>query len=228
MSEAADAPAPPPANRVRIWDGPTRIFHWAIVLLIPAMWWTAENEEIALHVTLGLVMVALIVFRLVWGLIGSSTARFATFLKGPRGVMAYLKGSATHSVGQNPLGGWSVAAMLLVLVAQVGLGLFAESTDGYEVGASGPLTNLVSLETAERLTDLHELMFNLLLALIALHIAAVLYYAVIKRRNLVGPMITGSGTAPAGTLPVRKVSVLRIAFALAVSAGVALYLWSLL
>lgn len=209
-------------DRVRIWDGPTRIFHWALVLLIPAMWWTAENEQIALHVTLGLVMVALLVFRLLWGFIGSSTARFATFLKGPRGVMNHLRGGPA-GIGHNPLGGWSVAAMLLVLVIQVGLGLFAEDNDGL---AAGPLSALVSAETAETLTDRHEFMFNVLVALIALHLVAVLYYAAIKRRNLVGPMITGSGIAPMGTESVRKVSVLRIAFALTVSVGVAIYLWS--
>ena len=214
-----------PATRVRIWDGPTRIFHWALVLLIPAMWWTAENDQIALHVTLGLAIVALLVFRLIWGFIGSSTARFGTFLKGPRGVMNHLRGGGTAGIGHNPLGGWSVAAMLLVLVIQVGLGLFAEDNDGL---AAGPLSFWVSADTAEALTDRHEFMFNVLLALIALHLVAVLYYAAIKRRNLVGPMITGSGRAPVGTESVRKVSVLRIAFALVVSAGVAFWLCSLL
>jgi len=210
-------------GRVRIWDGPTRVFHWTLVLLIPAMWWTAENEQIALHVTLGLVMVALLVFRLIWGLIGSSTARFATFLKGPRSVMNHLRGRGSAGIGHNPLGGWSVAAMLLVLVTQAGLGLFAEDNDGL---TAGPLSSWVSAETAEALTDRHEFMFNVLLALIALHLVAVLYYVVFKRRNLVGPMITGSGAAPAGTESVRKASVLRIAFALVVSAGVAFWLWS--
>lgn len=221
MSEPAEVPAP--ANRIRIWDGPTRIFHWTLVLLIPAMWWTAKNEQIALHVTLGLAMLVLLLFRIIWGFIGSSTARFGTFLKGPRGVMSHLRGDGPAGIGHNALGGWSVAAMLLVLVAQVGLGLFAEDDDGL---VAGPLSSLVSAETAETLTDRHEFMFNVLLALIALHIVAVLYYALVKRRNLVGPMITGSGSAPAGTEPVRKASVLRIAAALAVSVGVALYLWS--
>ncbi len=221
MREPAAAEAP--SARVRIWDGPTRIFHWAIVLLIPAMWWTAENEQTALHVTLGLVMVALIAFRLIWGLIGSSTARFASFLKGPRRVRSHLRGDGVRAIGHSPLGGWSVAAMLLVLVIQVGLGLFAEDDDGL---VAGPLSSLVSVETAETLTEQHEFMFNVLLALIALHIAAVLYYALVKRRNLVGPMISGSGVMPAGTESIRKVSVLRIAFALAVSVGIALYLWS--
>ena len=219
------AEADQPAGKVRIWDGPTRIFHWALVLLIPAMWWTAENEQVALHVTLGLVMVGLILFRLIWGIVGSSTARFASFLKGPRAVMSHLRGAGAPGIGHNPPGGWSVAAMLIVLVVQVGLGLFAEDNDGL---AAGPLSSLVSADTAETLTDLHDFMFNVLLALIALHLAAVLYYALGKRRNLVGPMITGSGAAPAGVEGARKVSLLRIAFALAVSVGVPLYLWSLL
>lgn len=220
MSESAQAE--PPRQCIRIWDGPTRIFHWALVLLIPAMWWTAENEQIALHVTLGLVVVALLIFRLIWGLIGSSTARFAGFLKGPRGIADYLTGGAAHTAGHNPLGGWSVAAMLIVLIVQVGLGLFAEDNDGL---AAGPLSSLVSAQTAETLTDRHEFMFNVLLALIALHLLAILYYTVIKRRDLIGPMVTGSGNAPEGTTPVRTVSVMRIAFALIVSVGVAVYLW---
>lgn len=210
-------------GRVAIWDGPTRLFHWLIVLAVPAMWWTAKTDQMALHVTLGLTVLALLLFRLIWGLIGSSTARFANFLKGPRGVKSYLNGAAVESLGHNPLGGWSVAILLAALTAQVGLGLFAEDNDGL---IAGPLSSWVSANTAERLTDLHKLMFYVLLALIALHVAAILYYAIAKRRNLVGPMITGHGAAPDGAEPLRKASFLRIALVLIVSAGVAFWLWS--
>lgn len=210
-------------ERVRIWDGPTRIFHWLLVLLIPLMWWTAENDDMGLHVTLGLVLVAMIVFRLLWGVIGSSTARFANFLKGPRGVMSYLNGNAAESIGHNPLGGWSVAALILALCVQVGLGLFAEDSDGL---VAGPLSASVSPATAEWATDMHEIMFYVLLALIVLHVIAILFYALAKRRNLVGPMITGRGAAPAGAEPMRKVSAIRVALTLALSAAIAFYLWS--
>lgn len=210
-------------ERVWIWDGPTRIFHWLLVALIPLMWWTAENDQAGLHVTLGIVMVALLVFRLLWGVIGSSTARFSHFLKGPRGIRSYLEGDAAESLGHNPLGGWSVAAMLFVLLVQVGLGLFAEDDDGL---VAGPFSNWVTSDTAERLTDLHEVNFWVLVGLIALHVVAIVYYAVAERRNLIGPMITGHGRAPEGVEPMRKASVLRFALVLALSGMIAFYLWS--
>ena len=209
-------------RRVRVWDGPTRIFHWLLVLMIPAMWWTAENDQIGLHVTLGLAMVSLLVFRLVWGVIGASTARFANFLKGPRVVRSYLKGDAEEGIGHNPIGGWSVAAMLVVLLLQVGLGLFAEDDDGL---VSGPLSSWLSSGTVERITDIHEIMFYVLLGLIVLHIGAILYYAIAKRRDLVSPMITGRGSAPAGVEPLRKASTIRLAIALLVSGIVFMWLW---
>lgn len=226
MSEAAepDGPPPPPARaRVRIWDWPTRAFHWLLVLLVPALWWTAENERIELHVTLGIVASGLILFRLVWGLIGSSTSRFANFLKGPRGILSYLNGRAAHSLGHNPLGGWSVAAMLAALAAQVGLGLFAEDDDGE---AWGPLSTWLDGDTAEWVTELHEFNFNVILALIALHIAAILFYALFQRKNLVGPMLTGSGDAPEGTAPMSAAPAWRVLVALGIAGGAAFWLWS--
>jgi cytochrome b len=218
----SDAPAAVPDERVRIWDWPTRIFHWSIVALIPALWWTAENGRIELHMQLGLVMLALVLFRLIWGLIGSSTARFSNFLKGPRGVVSYLNGRAAHAVGHNPLGGWSVALMLLVLGAQVGLGLFATNEDG---DLFGPLALLVSGETSETLTERHETLFNILLGLILLHLLAIAVYAA-KLQNLVGPMLTGSGELPSGTAPMRAAPLWRLALAVALAAGAALWLWA--
>jgi cytochrome b len=208
---------------VRIWDWPTRIFHWLLVLLIPAMWWTAENDRTELHVTLGLVMLALLLFRLIWGFIGSSTARFANFLKGPRGIMSYLNGHAAQAVGHNPLGGWSVFGMLALLCLQIGLGLFAGDEDGLVMG---PLSLWLDGDTVEWVTDAHEFVFNLLLALIALHVATILYYAVVQRKNLVGPMLTGSGRAPDGTAPMRPAPAWRVLVGLIVAGAVALWLWT--
>src|ERR1041384_7437303 len=102
-----------PGPKVQVWDLPVRLFHWAIVLLVPALWWTAENERLDLHITLGTAMLALVLFRLLWGIFGSSTARFAGFVRGPFGVMRYLSGRERGGIGHNPLGGWSVLAMLL-------------------------------------------------------------------------------------------------------------------
>jgi len=223
VSDEAPPPGPTAAARVRIWDWPTRLFHWLLVLLIPALWWTATNDRIELHIMLGIVTTGLLLFRLLWGLIGSSTARFSNFLKGPRGVISYLNGRAAHALGHNPVGGWSVAAMLAVLTAQVGLGLFAEDEDGL---AWGPLSPLLDGDTVEWVTELHEWLFNVLLALIVLHIAAIIFYALFQRRNLIGPMITGSGSAPHGVEPMRGAPAWRAPLALGLAAGAAAWLWS--
>ena len=210
-------------RRIRIWDGPTRLFHWLLVLLIPLMWWTAEEERIDLHRPLGLVILALLLFRILWGLFGSSTARFANFLKGPRAVLDYLRGRATHEVGHNPLGALSVAAMLGLLSLQVGLGLFSTDEDGLE---EGPLAYLVSIDLAEEAADLHEDLFDVLLVLIGLHVAAILYYTIVKRQNLVGPMIGGSGDAPEGTPPMRAAPAWRLLLAASVAGAVAWWIGS--
>lgn len=178
------------ADRARVWDLPTRVAHWSIALLVPFLWWTAEEGRLDLHIPAGLAMLGLVVFRLIWGIVGSSTARFATFVKGPGAISAYLRGRAPAPLGHNPLGALSVVAILVVLAAQVGLGLFATDEDGL---SPGPLAHLVSYETSEAVTEVHENMFNILLVLIGLHIVAVLFYLVVRRRNLVGPMLTGSG-----------------------------------
>jgi cytochrome b len=179
------------ARKVRIWDLPVRLFHWAIVLLIPAMWWTAENEKTELHILLGQILLGLLLFRILWGLLGSSTARFSGFVRGPRKILAYLRG-ARAGIGHNPVGALSVLAMLAALAVQIGLGLFASDKDGLY---QGPLSYHVSEEIAETLTDRHETWFYVLLVLIVLHLAAILYYRLIKRRDLITPMVTGRGPA---------------------------------
>ena len=189
---------PGPTERVAIWDLPTRLFHWALVLLIPFMWWTAEQELIGWHRLGGYAVLGLLVFRLLWGLVGGSTARFDRFVRGPRAVFAYLRGRSPHSVGHSPLGALSVLAMLVLLSLQVGLGLFASDEDGLE---SGPLAHLVSLDLSEEIAELHEDLFDVILVLIGLHLAAIVYFLIVDRRNLVRPMIGGRGDVPAGTAP---------------------------
>lgn len=179
---------------IRIWDLPIRFFHWALVLLVAAQWATHKLHQMQVHILLGEAMLALLLFRVIWGLIGSSTARFAGFLRGPRTVWAYLRGRGEAGFGHNPVGGWSVAAMLLVLAVQVGLGLFATDEDGLN---SGPLSHLISYDSARILAHRHETFFYILLGLIALHLGAVLYYWLVGRDNLVAPMITGRRAAGA-------------------------------
>ena len=207
-------------SRLAIWDLPTRLFHWLVVALIPALWWTAKQEEMEIHMILGQVMLGLILFRIFWGLIGSSTARFSGFVRGPGAILAYLRGTAKPAIGHNPIGALSVLAMLLVLATQVGLGLFAFHDD---LALQGPLAHLVSEETSETLTDRHETMFNVVLALIGLHLAAILFYLVVRRKNLVGPMVSGKGAAAPGAEALTPAPAWR--FLLAASAAVGLTLW---
>jgi cytochrome b len=177
---------------IRIWDLPTRVFHWALVLLIPAMWATHKLHLMEIHILLGQTLLFLMLFRLIWGLIGSSTARFAGFVRGPRAAYLYARARLAPAPGHNPLGGWSVVAMLLVLAVQIGLGLFASDEDGEHYG---PLSHFVSYDSARTLAHRHETFFYILLALIALHLGAILYYWLVKRDNLVVPMVTGRRAA---------------------------------
>jgi cytochrome b len=181
-------------SRTRIWDIPTRGVHWLLAVLIPFSWWSAHSDHLPWHRLSGYTILGLLVFRVIWGFAGSGTARFAGFVRGPRRVWAYVRGRASSMVGHNPLGGWSILAMLAVLAAQVSLGLFSVDQDGFE---TGPLAKFVSFDTGRTVAHIHELNFYLLLALILLHLGAITFYAV-RGRNLVMPMITGEGSLPQG------------------------------
>ncbi len=181
-----------------IWDWPTRVFHWLLVGLIAGLWWTAENSVMDIHRLLGQVMLGVLVFRIYWGFAGSRTSRFTSFIASPGALVAYVRNlfGSTYAptAGHNPLGGLSVIAMLLVLIAQVTLGLFAVDVDGLE---SGPLSRHVDFDTGREAADLHESLFNVLVALIVLHLVAIAFYQFIKRTNLIGPMVTGKRDVPA-------------------------------
>ncbi len=172
---------------IRLWDLSVRLIHWSFVLLLPALWWTGEEGDLERHKTVGLVMLGLVAFRILWGLVGSATARFGSFVRGPGAVLAYLRGEAAQP-GHNPIGGLSVVLMLLLLAGQAGFGLFAQDVDGME---SGPLSYLVSYEQADAAREWHHLGFDLILIVVGLHIAAILFYRFVKRDNLMTPMITG-------------------------------------
>ncbi len=203
-------------SRIRIWDLPTRLFHWAVVLLIPLQWWTAEEELMVQHRALGYTMLGLLIFRILWGLIGSSTARFAGFVTGPAGVYDYLRGRTTAGLGHNPVGALSVLAMLGALAVQVALGLFASDEDGLE---TGPLAHFVSYDVAEEIAELHEAWFYVVLGLIGVHLAAILFYLLVKRDNLVAPMISGTRDAPDGAASMVAAPAWRFALAAALAAG---------
>lgn len=174
-----------------VWDVPTRLFHWGLAALIAFSWWSAEYDHMDWHGTSGLVILALLVFRILWGLFGTSTARFSQFVKGPRAVWAYVRPGErgrVATIGHNPLGTWSVVALLLVLIVQVVSGLFAVDVDGIE---SGPLSPLVDFDQGRAAAAVHHLSWNAVLVLVALHVAAILFYLLARRRNLTWTMLTG-------------------------------------
>ena len=214
----ADARA---ARGVPVWDAAVRLFHWVLVGLIAFSWWSAENHRMEWHRRSGYAILALLVFRLIWGFVGGRTALFAHFVKGPRATIAYIRrpASAPDTPGHNPLGGWSVLAMLATLVAMVSAGLFAVDVDGLE---SGPLADRVSFEAGRAAAKVHATIFNLLLVLITLHVAAIFFYLVVRRRNLIGPMIHGRARAGTGepAVPLGG-SAWRAGAALAIGAGCA-------
>ncbi|HET7085487.1 MAG TPA: cytochrome b/b6 domain-containing protein [Rhizomicrobium sp.] len=176
---------------VRVWDIPVRLFHWSMVLLLCLSWFSADQGYMRVHLVSGLTLLALLLFRIAWGLVGSTTARFSNFLHPPRRVVGYLKGLAggerIFHAGHNPAGGLMVLALIAVLLAQVATGLFAN--DGVQF--HGPLALLVSEDISTRLTDIHGLIFDLLLILVWCHVVAVGFYLLVKGDNLVWPMITG-------------------------------------
>ena len=189
------------AARQRVWDLPTRLFHWTLVVLVGLSWWSAENDQQDLHLYLGYGVLSLLLFRVGWGFFGSSTARFSAFVRGPAAVVRYVRDRFHWPLaGHAPLGALSVVALLAMLFVMVGTGLFAADEDGL---FSGPLAYLVNSSLADTLTELHEQLFDILLVLIGLHVAAILLYRLALRRNLLGPMITGKAELAPGVEPMR-------------------------
>jgi len=185
--------------KVPIWDLPTRLFHWALAGLVGFSWWTAETHRDDLHIWSGMAVLTLLIFRILWGFVGASTARFRNFARGPRAVFGYVRGE-WRGIGHNPLGAISVIALLGLLIVQVGLGLISSDVDGL---VEGPLAPLVSYATSDWAADLHEDLFNILLVLIGLHIAAILFYR-LRGKRLIGPMVTGRGPGEPGMEPMRR------------------------
>lgn len=179
-------------NKKLIWDIPTRVFHWGIVVALVYSWYSMEIEEnLDRHFISGYIALGLIVFRILWGLIGSRYARFSSFTFKPAEIVRYAKSLFTHSgdkyAGHNPVGALSVYALLLVILVQVGTGMFAD--DEYYYFA--PLNKFVSPETATSLTQFHGVNAKIILGLALLHIVAILFYYLYKKEKLVLTMITG-------------------------------------
>lgn len=170
---------------VRIWDLPTRVFHWALVVCVTglAVSGLIGGSALALHFWFGYAVLALLLFRMVWGLVGGRWSRFGAFIYGPQSVLNYLKGKGKpeHSVGHSPLGALSVFALLAFLLAQVASGLMSDD----EIAFSGPLTHLVSTATVQQATFYHaDIGKWVLLGLVLLHLAAIIFYQRRKHRLL--------------------------------------------
>ena len=186
-------------RKVAVWDPAQRLFHWALVALIAFSWWTAEQdiEWMDLHKLSGEVVLALIGFRILWGFVGPPHARFVDFLYGPRAVAAdfrnLVRGRGPEHAGHGPIGGWLVVVLLVLVAAQAGSGLFSSD----DIFVSGPLAHTVSGETEALLNKAHDVVFEILLWVAGLHIAAVvLVYPLWTRTDLVRPMITGRRSLP--------------------------------
>ena len=206
-------------QRIPLWDLPIRLFHWLLAVAIAAAVITANigGNAMVWHGRIGLFIAGLIVFRLVWGLIGPTYARFSTFLPTPGSIGAYLRGQ-WRGIGHNPLGSLSVLGLLLMVAVQVGTGLFAND----DIAFRGPLFDLVGKDTSDLLTRVHRIAINLLMTLIALHLAAIAFYAHVKKDNLVKPMIRGwkdVDVAAHDIRPSRGGGVVALIVALALAVG---------
>jgi cytochrome b len=172
-----------------IWDLPTRLFHWLLALLILAAFLSEDNRDV--HQRVGTAILVLIVFRLIWGVIGGRYARFTSFLRGPKAVLAHIdemrQPNPPQHIGHNAAGGWMVIVLLLLVLTQAMLGLFSHDLIMY----SAPLAGLISDDLSARLTTVHKILSNVILAAVALHIGAVAVYFLWKKQNLVRPMLTG-------------------------------------
>jgi len=215
--------APAPTTPVRVWDIPTRLFHWVLVLLLLTSYVTAQLDELDWHIRSGECILALLLFRLVWGVIGSDTARFSRFVRGPGAVWRhFIAHDPNDTVGHNAAGGWAVLAMLVVLCVQVGTGLFADD----DISTQGPFGQFVARPTRLLLTGLHQRNVNILLALVALHVVAIALYWRVRRQNLVLPMLSGVARLPASVAPPRLRGMIRAAVVFAGSAAVAYWIAS--
>lgn len=181
-------------KKVRVWDLPTRLFHWSLVTLVVTAVITQEigGNAMEWHFRAGYAVLALIAFRILWGLVGSRYARFASFVYGPAAILAYIRNSSQGRkdglLGHNPLGSLSVFALLANLLAQALTGLYSND----DIANDGPLVKFISKDLSDQITWFHkEVSGTLLYVLVGLHVTAIVFYVFRKKQNLVGPMISG-------------------------------------
>lgn len=211
---------------IKVWDGATRAFHWLIVILVVFSWYSGEEGMMQWHMWSGIAIFSLVTARIIWGVVGSTTSRFSHFLKGPREVLTYTKelrpGAAPLVYGHTPTGGWMIVALLAVLVAMPALGTFGND----DILFRGPLAYMVDKDMSDNLTELHETLFDLLLVLVIVHVAAAVIYRVVFKEDLITPMITGQRhwTGPA---PMAKFRSPLIALAIVAAVAALVYIFVL-
>jgi len=211
-----------PTRVVRVWDAPIRLFHWLIVALIAAAYATWRLNWMEWHGWIGDLVLALVLFRLLWGFFGSDTARFSQFLASPRIVLEHLKYAFVREpdrqVGHNPAGGWMVLFLLALLLAETLTGIYVAN----DIADVGPLTEIVPAAAADAIDASHAIVWNVLLAAIALHVLAIVGYAVVKGQDLALPLITGRKALPEPVNAPRMASPARAATLFAGSAAAAI------
>lgn len=204
---------------VLVWDLPTRIVHWALVLLMIGSFVTVRLHVMELHALCGYAILTLVIFRILWGLLGSENARFAHFLQGPGAVIAHLGHIVTRrpdrETSHNALGGWAVVLLLVLVGAQATTGLFAND----DILFRGPLARSVGKAMSDRITGWHYLISDVLFIVIGVHIAAALFYRVVLRHRLVEAMVTGRKALPVDVAAPRLAGLGRAVILLALSAA---------
>lgn len=210
---------------MRIWDLPTRLFHWILVVLIFAAWFSAWRDWMQVHVICGLTVLTLLLYRLIWGFVGSDTARFSHFLRSPAAALRHLRHVLRREpdteTGHNAAGGWMVMLMLGLLGVQVGTGLCSND----DIMVEGPLAEFVGKDRSDWLTHIHHVNFTLIEVAIAMHVLAIISYRVLKGHNLLLPMITGKKRLPGATRAPRMMHpVLALAVLLFAALAVVLFL----
>ena len=195
-----------------VWDLATRLFHWSLVVCFALAWWSAKFERYDIHEVTGQVMIVLLVTRFVWGFLGSVHSRFSDFVVGPGSVLAYLRGQPSPTPGHNPLGGWSVLALLCLLLLQAISGLFNSD----DIMFSGPLYYAAEPQLRDLMGVVHQWTFDILLVLIALHILTIMYYQFRLKKQLIQPMLVGSATDREGhKAPVSALKAVLVAIVIA-------------
>lgn len=218
-----------PARVIRVWDLPLRLFHWLLAGLVVTAGVTGKigGNAMEIHLWAGYGIANLVVFRFLWGWVGTPHARFASFVRGLPTTFAYcrqlLGGTAPVRPGHNPLGAWMVLLLLAALAFQAGSGLFAND----DIMTEGPLFDLVSKDTSDYLTALHKLGFKALLVLAGVHVTAIALYLGVKRINLIGPMVTGRMAVTDPSLPEPAMTWATNLLALALLAASAAGFWFL-